>query len=75
MSGGGVNCQLLPLEKFSFYVSENGVIPDQRIIERVAERLKSKGFPGFIEVKKFDAVIKPYLTRVKKSQEVKLQLA
>lgn len=68
IAGGGPNQPVIKIELFKNYLIENFVITDVHIVKRVIDRIKSKKkhLEGNIDVKKFDAIIKPYLLRVKK---------
>ena len=68
IAGGGPNQPVIKIELFKNYLIENFVITDVHVVKRVIDRIKSKkkDLEGNIDVKKFDAIIKPYLLRVKK---------
>jgi hypothetical protein len=72
VAGGGPNQPVIKIELFKNYLIENLIITDVHAVKRVIDRLKSKKkhLDGNIDVKKFDAIIKPYLLRVKKYQEI-----
>lgn len=48
-------------------------------MRNIIERLRSKKHPqrdgGMVFTKKFDAVMRPYITRVKKYQEIQIAIA
>jgi CRISPR/Cas system-associated protein endoribonuclease Cas2 len=76
IAGGGPNQQYVNMDLFKNYLIENFIITDLHMVKRVIDRIKSnkKHLEGLIDVKKFDAIIKPYVVRVKKHNEIQLQL-
>jgi hypothetical protein len=77
IGGGGVNLQFVNADLVKQYLFRNQIIKDVHMIQRVVDRLKSKKkwLPSdMISVKKFDVVLRPYLTRVSKYPELQVQL-
>lgn len=79
IGGGGVNLQFISADNVKQYLLEKAIIKDVHMIQRVVDRLRSKkewikGTGNVIAVKKFDSIIKPYVTRVMKAQEIQVQL-
>jgi hypothetical protein len=79
IGGGGVNLQFINADLVKQYLLSKNIIKDIHMIHRVVDRLKSKkdwiqGAGNVIAVKKFDSIIKPYVTRVMKAQEIQVQL-
>lgn len=62
------------MDLFKNYMIDNFIITDVHMVKRVIDRVKSnkKHLEGLIDVKKFDAIIKPYMVRVKKSNEIQI---
>jgi hypothetical protein len=78
MGGGGVNLQFVNSDLVKQYLFRQQIIKDVHMIQRVVDRLRSKKkwlpTSDMISVKKFDVVLRPYITRVLKSQELQVQL-
>jgi hypothetical protein len=77
MGDGGVNLQFVNADLVKQYLFQHQIIKDVHMIQRVVDRLKSKKkwLPSdMVSVKKFDVVLRPYLTRVSKAQEIQVQL-
>jgi hypothetical protein len=62
------------MDLFKNYMIDNFIITDVHMVKRVIDRVKSnkKHLEGLIDVKKFDAIIKPYMVRLKKYNEIQI---
>ncbi|CDW83015.1 UNKNOWN [Stylonychia lemnae] len=66
---GQIDCQ-----QFKDFMMKNQVITSEYIINQVIERLKQKKQPKKLLAKKFDQVIRPYINRFLKHDEIKITL-